>query len=64
MVGKSINKWCNKKISHYREIAKRMNKLDWTDKMNRWTIKRNNVMSNFIHQASNWTIKHALSLRL
>jgi len=39
-----------------------MNKLDWTDKMNRLTIKRNNVMSNFIHQASNWTIKHALSL--
>ncbi|GKU84752.1 transposase [Niallia sp. NCCP-28] len=59
---KSINKLYNKDVSHYREIAKRMNKLDWTDKMNRLTIKRNNIISNFIHQASNWTIKHALSL--
>lgn len=59
---KSINKWYNKKISHYREVAKRINNLDWTDRMNNLTIKRNNVISNFIHQASNWTIKHALSL--
>ena len=30
--------------------------------MNKLTTKRNNIVSNFIHQASNWTIKHAVSL--
>jgi putative transposase len=30
--------------------------------MNQLTTKRNNMISNFIHQASHWTIQHALAL--
>lgn len=59
---KSINQYYNKKLSYYRELAKRMNGLDWTNRMNKLTIKRNNIVSNFIHQASSWVIKHALAL--
>lgn len=49
---KSINKYYNKEISHYREVAKRMNNLDYTKKMNSITIKRNNIISTMMHKAS------------
>ncbi|MGB9763629.1 MAG: RNA-guided endonuclease InsQ/TnpB family protein [Minisyncoccia bacterium] len=59
---KSINKYYNKQISHYREIAKRMNNLDYTNKMNRLTIKRNNKINDFMHKASKRVIDYVLSL--
>jgi putative transposase len=58
---KSINKYYNKELSHYREIAKRMNNLDWTNKMNRLTIKRNNMITDLMHKASKSVLKYALS---
>ncbi|NEU04543.1 RNA-guided endonuclease TnpB family protein [Clostridium senegalense] len=58
---KSINKYYNKQVSHYREIAKRMNNLEWTNKMNRLTIKRNNMITDLIHKASKSVIDYALS---
>lgn len=57
---KSINQYYNKQISHYREIAKRMNKLDYTNKMNKLTIKRNNKIEDFMHKASKCIINCAL----
>jgi len=59
---KSINQYYNKKISHYREIAKRKNNLDYTKRMNKLTMKRNNKVNDFIHKASKWIIDYALSL--
>lgn len=58
---KSINKYYNKQMSHYREIAKRMNNLDYTDRMNRLTIKRNNMITDLLHKASKSVIDYALS---
>lgn len=58
---KSINKYYNKEVSHYREIAKRMNGLDWTNKMNKLTTKRNNMITDLIHKASKSVIEYALS---
>ena len=58
---KSINKYYNKELSHYREIAKRVNNLDYTNRMNRLTIKRNNIISDLIHKASKSIIEYALS---
>lgn len=58
---KSINKYFNKKLSHYKSVAKVMNNKDYTKRMNRLTIKRNNVMSDFIHKASKSVIEYALS---
>jgi putative transposase len=57
---KSINQYYNKKNSHYQSIAKRLNKLDYTNKMNRLTIKRNNKIEDFIHKASKFVIDCAL----
>jgi putative transposase len=61
---KSINQYYNKKISHYREVAKRMNNLDYTNKMNKLTTKRNNKIRDFIHKGSKYVIDYALSLNV
>ena len=61
---KSINQYYNKKISHYREIAKRMNNLDYTRRMYKLTAKRNNKINDFIHKASMYVIDYALSLNV
>lgn len=58
---KSINKFYNKQLSHYREIAKRMNNLDWTNRMNSLTVKRNNMIDDLIHKASKSIIDYTLS---
>lgn len=58
---KSINKYYNKELSHYKEIAKRMNDLDYTNRMNRLTSKRNNMITDLIHKASKKVIDYTLS---
>lgn len=58
---KSINQYYNKQMSHYREIAKRMNNLDYTNRMNRLTNKRNNLIDDLIHKASRSIINYTLS---
>lgn len=57
---KSVNKYYNKQISHYREVAKRMNNIDYTNKMNRLTHKRNNKVEDYIHKASRLVIDYAV----
>ena len=58
---KSTNQYYNKQISHYKEIAKRMNNLDYTNRMNKLTIKRNNLITDLIHKASRSIINYTLS---
>ena len=57
---KSINKYYNKQISHYREIAKRMNDKDYTNRMNRLTMNRNHKIDDYMHKASKYLIDYAL----
>lgn len=57
---KSINKYYNKQISHYREVAKRMNDRDYTNRMNRITLKRNHKIDDYMHKASKYLIDYAL----
>lgn len=58
---KSINKYYNQQISHYREIAKRMNGKDYTDKMDSLTQKRNRKIDDYIHKASRYLIDYAVA---
>ena len=57
---KSINKYYNKQISHYRGIAKRMNNADYTNRMDRLTVKRNNKINDYMHKASKFVIDYAV----
>lgn len=58
---KSINKYYNKRISHYREVAKRMNGRDYTNRMNNLTMKRNHKIDDYMHKASKYLIDYALA---
>ena len=58
---KSMNKYYNKQISHYREIAKRMNDKDYTNKMARLTRKRNHKIDDYMHKASKFLIDYAIA---
>ncbi len=56
---KSINKYYNKQLSHYREMAKRMNGKDYTNRMYGMTRKRNAKIDDYIHKASSFLIRYA-----
>ena len=49
---KSINQNYNKRISRYREIAKRMNNKDYSKRMDSLTEKRNARIDDYLHKAS------------
>lgn len=49
---KSVNKYYNKQISHYRKTAKRMNGKDFTKRMVGITAKRNRKIEDYMHKAS------------
>ena len=57
---KSINQFYNKKISHYRGVAKRMNDMNYTRRMGRLTNKRNAKINDYMHKASLKLINYAL----
>ena len=57
---KSINQYYNKAISHYREICKRMNHSDYSQRMDRLTEKRNAKIDDYLHKASRYIINYCL----
>ena len=57
---KSINKYYNKQISHYREVTKRMNNRDYTSRMDSLTRKRNHKIDDYMHKASKYLVDYAL----
>ena len=57
---KSINKYYNKQISHYREVTKRMNNRDYTNRMDSLTRKRNHKIDDYMHKASKYLVDYAL----
>lgn len=57
---KSYNQYWNKEISKYRSIAKKVNGLDWTKRLQRLTTKRNFKMEYFMHCASKYVINYCI----
>ena len=57
---KSINQFYNKKISHYREICKRMNHREYSQRMNRLTEKRNAKIEDYLHKASRYVMNYCI----
>lgn len=55
---KSINQYYNKQMAHYKSIAKKVNKLDYTNKMRKLTLKRNNKVEDYIHKASRFVVDY------
>ena len=57
---KSYNQYWNKEIAKYRSIAKTTNNLDWTNRLQRLTDKRNFKIDYFMHCASKWIIDYCI----
>lgn len=57
---KSVNQYYNKAISHYKEMAKRMNKADYSKRMDRLTEKRNSKIDDYLHKASRYIINYCI----
>lgn len=57
---KSYNQYWNKEIAKYKSIAKTTNNLDWTNRLQRLTDKRNFKMDYFMHCASKWIINYCI----
>ena len=57
---KSINQYYNRNLSHYRKIAKRMNRKDYTSRMDAFTRKRNHKIEDYLHKASSYLIRYAV----
>ena len=57
---KSENKYYNKLLAHYKSIAMRMNKKHSTKRIQSITEKRNQIVDNYLHQASRYIVDSAL----
>ena len=55
---KSVNNFYNKQISKHRSIAKTVNKLDWTKRLQRITNKRSNIVDNLMHRATRYIVNY------
>lgn len=56
---KSENKYYNKLLAHYKSIAMRMNKKHSTKRIQSVTEKRNQIVENYLHQASRYVVNKA-----
>jgi len=57
---KSINQYYNKRLSELKSLAKITNKRDTTKRIRRLSTKRDNLIKNYMHQASRYLINQAL----
>ena len=57
---KSINQYYNKRISYYRELAKRINNKDYSLRMDKLTEKRDRKINDYLHKASRKIIDYCL----
>jgi putative transposase len=56
---KSENKYYNKLLAHYKSIAMRMNKKYSTNRVQNIIEKRNQIVDNYLHQASRYIVDRA-----
>ena len=58
---KSVNKYYNKQMAHYKEAAKRMNGRDFTKRMARITARRNRKIDDYMHKASRKIVDNCMN---
>ncbi|WP_240432180.1 RNA-guided endonuclease InsQ/TnpB family protein [[Bacillus] caldolyticus] len=53
---KSINQYYNKQKAYFQSILKKQNGLDWSKRLEKITLKRNNKIKDFMHKASRYVV--------
>jgi len=61
---KSINQYYNKQKAYFQSILKKQNGLDWSKRLERLTLKRNNKMKDFMHKASRYVVNWCVERRI
>lgn len=61
---KSINQYYNKKLAEYKSILKKVNSKDWSNNLDRLSIKRFNKIKDYIHKASKSVINYCIGLNI
>lgn len=56
---KSINQYYNKKTAYYHKVAKQMNNLHSSNRLQKLTSKRNSKIKDYMHKASRYIVNHA-----
>jgi len=57
---KSINQFYNKKLAYYKSTLKKINNKDWSNKLDKLTVKRNNKIKYYMHCASKDIIEYCI----
>lgn len=57
---KSRNQSYNKQRAYYTELAKRINDVHYTKRLNKLDLKRNNIINDLIHKASKKAVEYAI----
>ena len=58
---KSINQFYNKNLAYYKSKLKKINSKDWSNKLNKLTIKRDNKIKYYMHCASKIIINYCIN---
>jgi putative transposase len=61
---KSYNQYWNKKLAYYKSVLKKINNKDWSNRLDRLSIKRYNKINNFFHKASKQVIEYCKSFNI
>ncbi|MGG3291187.1 transposase [Geobacillus stearothermophilus] len=58
---KSINQYYNKQKAYFQSILKKQNGLDWSKRLEKITLKRNNKIKDFMHKASRYVVNYCIN---
>ena len=61
---KSYNQYWNKQLAYFKSVLKKVNNKDWSNKLDKLSIKRYNKINNFFHKASKQVIEYCKSFNI
>lgn len=61
---KSYNQYWNKQLARYKSVLKKVNNKDWSNRLDKSTLKRYNKLNNFFHKASKQVIEYCKCLEI
>lgn len=61
---KSINQYWNKQMAYYRSKLKKENKKDWSKRLEKLTLKRNNKLNYYMHKFSKEVVNYCECLNI
>lgn len=61
---KSINNYYNKISANARSELKKVNDKNWSKRLDRMTVKRNNKIDSYMHKATRWIVNYCIAFKV